>query len=197
MQLLFANLAGPMPKSTGGAQYCLMIVDDVTNMGWPVFLPDKSAATVNNGFRTLLAAVNAYGTPESLRMDNGPEFTNREFQKLMTDNNIRREFTSIDGPNRNGRVERKLALVAKGGMAAFLEFQLMFEGVEFPAKALDYGRTWPDAWTWMCEALSTIARVNEKPEMTSSFEKFHERRYMRHVLPYMMPGRRSVNRAVK
>ena len=112
MQLLFANLAGPMPKSTGGAQYCLMIVDDVTNMGWPVFLPDKSAATVNNGFRTLLAAVNAYGTPESLRMDNGPEFTNREFQKLMTDNNIRREFTSIDGPNRNGRVERKLALVA-------------------------------------------------------------------------------------
>ena len=36
---------------------------------------------------------------------------------------------SVDGPKRNGRVERKLALVAEGGMATFLEFQLMFEGV--------------------------------------------------------------------
>ena len=116
-------------KSTGGAQYCLKIVDDATNMGWPVFLPDKSAATVTNGFRIFLAAVNAYETPESLRTDSGPEFTNREFQKLVTDNNIRREFMSVDGPKRNGRVERKLALVAEGGMATFLEFQLMFEGV--------------------------------------------------------------------
>ena len=129
MRRLSADLAGPIMKSTGGAQYCLKIVDDATNMGWPVFLPDKSAATVTNGFRIFLAAVNAYETPESLRTDSGPEFTNREFQKLVTDNNIRREFMSVDGPKRNGRVERKLALVAEGGMATFLEFQLMFEGV--------------------------------------------------------------------
>ena len=51
---LFADLAGPMPTSTGGAQYCLMIVDDATNIGWPVFLPDKSGAAVTHGFRTLL-----------------------------------------------------------------------------------------------------------------------------------------------
>ena len=95
MQRLFADIAGPMSKSTGGAQYCLMIVDDATNMGWPVFLPDKSTATVTNGFRTFLPAVNAYGTPESLRVDNDPEFTNKEFQKLMTDNNIRREYNPL------------------------------------------------------------------------------------------------------
>ena len=105
MRRLSADLAGPIMKSTGGAQYCLKIVDDATNMGWPVFLPDKSAATVTNGFRIFLAAVNAYETPESLRTDSGPEFTNREFQKLVTDNNIRREFMSVDGPKRNGRVE--------------------------------------------------------------------------------------------
>ena len=46
MQRLFADLAGPMPTSSGGARLCLMVVDDATNMGWPVFLPDKSAATV-------------------------------------------------------------------------------------------------------------------------------------------------------
>ena len=99
-----------------------MIVDDATNMEWPVFPPDKSAATVTNGFGTFPAAVNAYGKPKSLRTDTGPEFTNREFQKLMSDNNIRREYMSVDGPKRNGWVERKLALVAKGEMAAFLEF---------------------------------------------------------------------------
>ena len=147
MQRLFADLAGPMPKSTGGAQFCLMIADDATDVGWPVFLPDKSAAIVTNSFRTFLTAFNAYGRSESLRTDNGPEFTNRKFQKLMTDNNIHPELTSVDGPKRNGRVERKLALVAEGGIAAFLEFQLMFEGVEFPTKALDYGRKWPEACT--------------------------------------------------
>ena len=177
MQRLFADFAGPMPKSTGGALYCLMIVDDAKNMGWPVFLPDKSAATVTTGCRTFLAAVNAYGTRESLRKDNAFEFTNREFRKLMFDNNIRREYTSVDGLKRNGRVERKLALVAEGGMAAFPEFQLMFEGVEFPAKALDYGRTWPEAWTCMCDAFNIIVRVDDKPDMTCSFERFHGRRY--------------------
>ena len=91
MHLLFADLAGPMSKSHGGAQYYLMIVDDATNIGWPVFLPDKSAATVTSGFRTFLAAVNAYQKSESLRTYSRPEFTHRQFQKLMSDYNIRRE----------------------------------------------------------------------------------------------------------
>ena len=49
----------------------------------------------------------------------------------------------------------------------------------------------------MCDALNVMARVAEKPDMTSSFEKFHGRRYRGPVLPYMMPGRRSAKRAVK
>lgn len=49
MQRRYADLEGPMPTSTGGARYCLTIVDDATNMGWPVFLPYKSASTVALG----------------------------------------------------------------------------------------------------------------------------------------------------
>ena len=100
-----------MPKSTGGAQYSLMIVHDATNTSWPVFRPDVSAAIVTNVFPTFSAAVNAYGTPVYLRTHNRPEFTNRKFQKLMPHNDIRREYTSVDSPKRNGRVERKLARV--------------------------------------------------------------------------------------
>ena len=48
-----------MPKSTGGAQYSLMIVDDATNTCWPVFRPDVSTTIVTNVFPTFSAAVNA------------------------------------------------------------------------------------------------------------------------------------------
>ena len=87
----------------------------------------------------------------------------------MVDNIIRREFTSIDGLKRNGRVERNLALVVKGLHAALLQSQTMFDGVEFPAKALSYKRTWPEAWTWMCDALNIMVHVEEKPGMMCSF----------------------------
>ena len=50
MQRLFADVAGPMPKSPGGTQYYLMIVEGAANMGWPGFMPDKSAATVSQRF---------------------------------------------------------------------------------------------------------------------------------------------------
>ena len=186
-----------MPVSAGGARYCLMIVVDSTNMGWPVFLLDKSTATVTLGFRTFLKAVNAYGKPTCLRTDHASEFMNNEFQRLMTDNSILREFTSVNGPKRKGRVERKLAPAAEGGVAAFLEFQTMCEGVQFPAKALNYDRMWPEAWTWMCDAFNLMARVDEKPGMLCSFEKFHERPYRGPVLPYMMPGRHKVKRVAK
>lgn len=77
-----------MPTRPGGAHYRLVIVDAATNMGQAIFLPDRSAATVTRGPRTLLTAVNAYGKPVCLRTDNGIEFTNNEFQKLMSNNTI-------------------------------------------------------------------------------------------------------------
>lgn len=175
LRRLYADLAGPMPVSAGGAQYWLMIAGNATNMGWPVFLPDRSAATVSLGFRTFLAAVDSYGKPACLRTDNASEFIINEFQRVVADHNIHREFTAVDGPERNGWVERKLALVTEGGMAAFLGFQTMFEGVQFPSKALNYEHMWSEAWAWMCDALNFMPRVDANPGMMCSVEKFHER----------------------
>ena len=56
MQRLYADLAGPLPTSTGCARYRLMIIDDATNTGLSIFLPDNSPATVTLGFRTFLVA---------------------------------------------------------------------------------------------------------------------------------------------
>lgn len=81
-----------------------MIVDDATG---------KSATTVTHSFLTFLGAVDARGKPACLRTHNASDFTNNEFQRLMADNNTHREFTSVDGAKRNGRVEQKV-LVSEG-----------------------------------------------------------------------------------
>ena len=57
MQRLFTVITGPLPTSSGGARYCLMIVDDATNVDWPVYLPGKSATTVTLVFSTYLPGV--------------------------------------------------------------------------------------------------------------------------------------------
>ena len=49
----------------------------------------------------------------------------------------------------------------------------------------------------MCDALNIMARVDEKPDMTCSFKKFHGRPCRRAVHPCMMPGHHKVKRAVK
>lgn len=81
-------------------------------MDWPVVLPDKSGVTVTLGFCTFVTAVNAHEKPACLCTDNGLECTNKEIRTLTSDNNIRRKYTSVDGPKRNRHVEQKLALVA-------------------------------------------------------------------------------------
>ena len=49
----------------------------------------------------------------------------------------------------------------------------MFDGVGIPAKALNYDCTWPEAWTWMRDALNLMTRVDEKPDLMISLETFH------------------------
>ena len=134
MQRLYAQLTRPLPASTGDALYCLMIVDDVTNICCPVFLPaDKIAANVILVFCHFQEDVMAYGQSKCLRKDNAFEFTNTEFHMSMVDHNIRREFKSVDGPKRNDRVERKLAPVADCYHVVVMEFQTMFDDVELAA----------------------------------------------------------------
>ena len=56
-----------------------MVVDNATNMEWPVYLPDTSAIPVTLGFITLLAAVNPYGKSVCPRTDNASETTTNKF----------------------------------------------------------------------------------------------------------------------
>lgn len=102
----FLDLAWPMAASDGGARYCMIVVDDFLNMGWPLILKDKRAATVTHAFRAFLVAtktlIRIHGRPGVLSTDSGTEFVNEEFQATLVEHAIGRELTSVDGPKLNG-----------------------------------------------------------------------------------------------
>ena len=140
LERLFADLTGPFSLSTGDARYCMLLVDDYSNVEWVLFLKDKTGSTVTQAFRAFLATITpliaVHGPVVSLRTDNGLEFVNDEFKDMVTELNIKRELTPVDGAKSNERVERKLALITEEATAAWLEFPRHFPDLQFSRKAL-------------------------------------------------------------
>ena len=164
LELLYGDLSGAMPTSAGKSVYCFFIVDCYSNLGLPIFLINKSADTITHAFRAFLAAIKPlrekHGEPGALRTDNGTEFVNEPFANLLVQYGIRREFTSIGGSKRNGRVERRIALVKEGARAAWLGFPRLFPDIRFPSRAMHYSAVWPEAWTWMSENINITSRAD-------------------------------------
>ena len=174
LELLYGDLSGAMPASTGGSVYCFFIVDCYSNLEWPIFLKNKSADTVTHAFRAFLAAIKPlrenHGEPGTLRTDNGTEFVNEPFSNLLVQYGIRREFTSVDGPKRNGRVERRIALVKEGARAAWFGFPRLFPDVRFPSRTKHYSAVWAEAWLSMSENINIPSRV-DSPDKRCPEEK--------------------------
>ena len=166
LELVYGDLSSAMPASTGGSVYFFFIVGCYANLGWPIFLKDKFDDTVTHDFRIFLAAIKPlrekHGEPGALRTDNGTEFVNEPSANLLAEHGIRREFISVDGPKRNGRVKRRIALVKEGARAAWLGFPRLFPDVRLPSRALHYSAVWPVAWTWMSENISIPSRVDDQ-----------------------------------
>ena len=200
MKRVFVDLAGPFLTSAGGTRYCMLMVDDYTNVGWTLFLGDKSGDTLCQAFRSWHTAIKRtaaiYGGLEIARFDNGNEFTNADFRKLLTELGVAVEYTPVDGAKQNGGVERKLALIAEGARAAWLEFPRHFSDLEFPAKANSWHQIWPEAFTWMNDCLNTTAQAHT-PDKLSPYERLYKKRPTNRLLPFMMPGFRQHNRKNK
>ena len=200
MKRVFVDLTGQYLTSAGGARYCMLMVDDCTNVGWTLFFGDKSGDTLCQAFRSWHTAVKRtaaiHGGLEIARFDNGNEFTNADFRKLLTELGVAVEYTPVDGAKRNDRVERKLALIAEGARAAWLEFPRHFPDLEFPAKANSWHQIWPEAFTWMNGCLNTTVQVHT-PDKLSPYERLYKKRPTNRLLPFMMPDFRHHNRKNK
>ena len=116
---------------------------------------------------------------------------------MLTELNIKRELTPVDCAKRNGRVERKLALITEGARAAWLEFPRHFPDLQFPRKALIWDKIWPEAFSWMNDCINISARVDDESDMLCPWENLYGRRPTSLVLPFMMPGFRHANRKTK
>lgn len=72
-----------------------------------------------HGFRVFLMSCNVYGKSVCLLTANGLNSTNNNFEPILFDSNICREYRSVDSPKRNKQVERTLILVLEGGVCCW------------------------------------------------------------------------------
>lgn len=128
--------------------------------------------------------------------DNGNEFVNAEFRKLLVDLDITAEYTPVDGAKSNGQVERWVGLATEGTRAAWLAFKTLFPGIEFPSRAKSYENMWPEACVWMNDKLNISAQVS-KADMRNPELQMFGKWVTQLVLPFLMPGKRFQHREDK
>jgi hypothetical protein len=108
LELVHTDLCGPTrTKSLQGESYFMLFIDDFTRMGWICFLKEKSEESNKfKAFKTLVE--NEKKTKiKCLRLDNGGEFTSKEFDIFFETHGIRRKFSVARTPQKNGIVERR------------------------------------------------------------------------------------------
>ena len=85
-----------------GFKWILTCIDVYSRYAWAIALKKKTGPEVVRGLITILKN----GTPERITTDNGKEFTNTLFQKLLRDNNIRHFLNQPGDHNTMGLIER-------------------------------------------------------------------------------------------
>jgi transposase InsO family protein len=108
LELVHTDLCGPTrTESLQGDSYFMLIINDFTRMSWICFLKENSEALNKfKAFKTLVE--NEMETKiKCLRLDNGGEFTSKEFNVFYETHGIKRQFSFVRTPQQNKIVERK------------------------------------------------------------------------------------------
>jgi transposase InsO family protein len=112
LDLVHADLCGPTrTKSIQGESYFKLFIDDFTRMSWICFLKEK-LETLNKfkAFKTLVENEREKKI-KCLRLDNGGEFTSKEFNVFCETHGIKIQFFAAKTPQQNGIPERKNRIV--------------------------------------------------------------------------------------
>ncbi|XP_041466120.1 uncharacterized protein LOC121416727 [Lytechinus variegatus] len=104
METVHLDFLGPLPKTTNGNEYILMIVDQFTKWTEVIPLPSQTAevtarAVVNEFF-------SRFGYPLQIQTDQGRNFESALFHQLCQLLHIQKTRTTAYGPSANGQVER-------------------------------------------------------------------------------------------
>ena len=104
MQLICMDLVGPItPVTSQGSQFILTCIDMLTGYTMAIPIPDKSAKTICDAYRTHIYCI--FGGSSRILTDNGTEFKNEQFNELCTQLEIKRVYSPVYTPEANGRLE--------------------------------------------------------------------------------------------
>ena len=98
------DILGPLPKTSHGKQYVLVITDRYTKLARAIPMKKTTAPLVAAAF--LQNWIYPYGIPESLLTDNGPQFISQFFAIVCAALGIRRVPITAYHPQTNGQTER-------------------------------------------------------------------------------------------
>ena len=108
LELIHSNVCGPIPSILlSGYDYYVTFMDDYSRKTWIYFLKNKSE--VFRKFKEFKALIENHSEKriKTLRLDNGGEYTSKEFEAFCNEDGIKRELTAAYNPQQNGVVERK------------------------------------------------------------------------------------------
>ena len=74
--------------------------------------------------RTLERTIDIHGKPEAVRVDNGPEFTSKDFELWAKENDIKIHYIQPGKPMQNGYIERFNRLYREAVLDAYIFFDL-------------------------------------------------------------------------
>lgn len=104
---MYIDFAGPFLGKT-----FFVLID--SHSKWP----EMSSTSANQTITVLRQLFAAYGLPEQVVSDNGPQFVAQEFADFMKNNGIRHTRCSPYHPSSNGAVERFIQTVKQSMRAS-------------------------------------------------------------------------------
>lgn len=104
MERIALDILRPLPESTKGNKYILVMIDCFTKWTKAIAIPDQEAETVIITF--VNEVVCRFGTPLQVHSDQGRNFESNAFKKMCELLHIDKTRTSSMRPQTNGSVER-------------------------------------------------------------------------------------------
>jgi transposase InsO family protein len=103
LELIHSEVSGPMPSSSiSGYVYYVSFIDDYSRNTWVYFLKSKDEVFSKfKEFKALMENISEKNI-KILRLDNGGEYTSKEFMNFCKYVGIKRELTTPYNPQQNG-----------------------------------------------------------------------------------------------
>ena len=104
MERVHMDFLGPLPRSTKGNEYILMIVDQFTK--WVECIPLPSQTAEETAHAAISEFFSRFGYPFYIHSDQGRNFESQLFSSICTVLGIHKTRTTAYRPSANGQVER-------------------------------------------------------------------------------------------